>query len=629
LLESLRSFVGSWVAKILLVLLVGSFALWGVSGSMLGGSNANSIAQVGETNVSVRQFLSSYNRNMADVQRRIGRRLTQEEGRLFGVETRTLGNVVAFAVLDEYARLQSLSLSDDTLAKMLAENPQFRDSSGKFNRETFRRAVYDAQMRESDYITLQNASAIRGQVMQSFATRGILPSVFSDAMRDYTHEERKFSYVTITKKDADSPADPDDQQLKAHFESNLKNYAAPEYRKLELLKVEPSDLADETAISDEDIAADYESRLDTYQTAEQRRVQQIVFKSKELADAARKSLDEDALFETVLTDNKVTLSDADLGFLTKDKLPKALQDAAFSLELNTPSAILQGPFGPTILRVTETTPSSTRPLDEVKDDIRKDLALRKAADSLIDIQETIEDARAGNTPLADIGNRIGITTRIVEAVDRSGRTPDAVTVEDLPSSSDLLDQAFQTESGSQASPLQVGTSGFVWYEVVSITAARDRTLDEVAERVKADWIAEEEARLVNEKAEALKKRLVGGGNLSEIALESGLLVQTTGFLKRNGQLEGFPQSATSVGFSGDAETVAITDGANPAEKLLIAVTEHKGIEAQLVEVPKEQIDQANQGAADDLLNQMIANLQNTYTVTQNPILINQALTQGY
>ncbi|MGI9366634.1 MAG: SurA N-terminal domain-containing protein [Rhizobiaceae bacterium] len=629
MLGSLRAFVGSWAAKVLLVLLVGSFALWGVSGSILGGTNANTIAQVGETNVTIREFLATYNRSMNEMQQRIGRRLTQEEGRMFGVEANALSNVVAFAALDEYARQQSLSLSDDTLAHMLAENPQFRDSTGKFNRDTFRRAVYDAQMRESDYIALQDASAIRGQVMQSFATDGILPQVFTDAMGEFVNEERKFTYMTISPKEAGTPPAATDEQLKTYFEANLKKYAAPEFRKLELLKIEPADLADESSILEEDIKADYESRLDSYRTPEKRRIQQIVFKSKELADAAVTGLSEGKTFEAILADNELTVSDADLGLLAKAQLPEATREAGFSLELNKPSDLLEGPFGPTMIRVTEITEESTQPIEDVRDEIRKDLALRKATEELLDVQERVEDSRAGGTALGGIGKQLGVDTRLIDSIDRTARTPDLTIINDIPSSSDLLDQAFQTEVGAQASPLDVGNTGYVWYDVLEVMPARDRTFEEVVERVRTDWTVEEQAKMVTAKAEELKKRLEGGASMDAIALEFEQLAATTELLKRNGQTQGFPNAAVVAGFSGGADSIAIADSDKAGSKLLISVAERKGLEAQLIEVPKEQIEQANRGAADDLLNQMIGNLQNTYSVTHNPTLINQVLTQGY
>jgi len=628
-LESLRSFVGGWVAKILLVLLIGSFALWGVSESILGGANTNTVATIGETKVTTRDFLSTYNRNLSQVQRQTGRRLTREQARVFGIENRTLSSVVAYASLDEYARINGLSLSDDTMARMLAQNRQFQDSTGKFNRDTFRRAVYENRMRESEFIELQNRSAVRSQITQSFATGNILPDVFKSALASYTNEERKFAHLTITPAQAGTPPAPTDEQLKTYFEANLSKYRAPEYRKLEILSLEPKDLADQQTVTDEEIAADYQAREASYKKPEQRRVQQIVFKSQTEADAAVKALSEGAVFETILSDNKVKLTDADLGLLPKDQLPAAIQEAAFSAELNTISDIIKGPFGPTMIRVTEVSPAETTPLAKVKDDIRKELALRKAAEAVVSMQETIEDSRAGGTSLIETGKRLKLKVRTVEAIDRTARTPDDTIINDLPSSASLLEQAFQTQVGAQAAPIELGATGYLWYDVAKITEARDRKQDEVTEKLKTDWIAAEQAKLNEKKAEELKARIEKGATLSQIATELNLLEKNTLFLKRNGRDEGFPNTAVQAGFKGDAKAVSIVDGEKAGEKMIITIAEIKGNDAQATSVPDEQVKLANEGAADDLLNQMISNIQSSFEVTQNPAAINQALTQGY
>ena len=290
MLEALRSFVTGWVAKLLLILLVGSFALWGVSGSILGNADTTTIAQVGETKVTIREYLRSYNNSLNAVQQQAGRRLTREEGQVFGVEARALSNVVTTATLDEFARTQQLSLSDETLAQLIADNPEFQDSTGKFNRDRFRRAVQGAQMRESDYIETQNQSAIRSQIARSFSTGNLLPKVFKNALGEFTQEQRKFNYITITPALAGKPADPTDGQLKKYFEDNKNTYKAPEYRKLTLLAVQPKDLADEKSISKEEVLEGYNKHLSSYSKPAQRRVQQIVFKSTEIAEAAIKSL---------------------------------------------------------------------------------------------------------------------------------------------------------------------------------------------------------------------------------------------------------------------------------------------------------------------------------------------------
>ena len=629
MLEALRSFVTGWVAKLLLILLVGSFALWGVSGSILGGADATTVATVGETKVSANTFVGVYNRALGETQQQIGRRLTRDQARIFGVEGRALGQLVSWATLDEFARRSGLSLSEDTLAQMIADNPAFHDSSGKFNRDLFRRATNEVQMREGDYIVLQNASAIRNQLTEAFATGPVLPKVFENALTQYSEEERSFSYLVITPEIAGKPAAPTDDDLKTYFEANRATYKAPEYRKLTVLALEPKDIADEAAVTDEEVTKDYDDREASYAKPEQRRVQQIVFKTQEKADEAVKSLQEGSVFESVLVDNNITVADADLGLQSKDKLPKALAEQAFTLPLNKTSEIIKGPFGPTMIRVTEIEPTKTTELTEVRDDIRKDLALRKAADTIIALQETVEDLRAGGASLADTADQLGYQTRTIEAIDRTGRDTKEGTVTDLPSSQKLLTEVFDTSVGDQPSPIDVGTAGYAWFEVLEVIEPRDRTLDEVREKATKDWTTAEQSKLVQAKAEDFKSRLEKGGDFVDIANDVSSEVKTTKLMKRAGTDTGFPNSATLVGFAGDAKHVAVVDGEKPEEKILLIIAEIRGLEARAVKAPENLVALANQGASEDLLNQLIVKLQGEYSVTQNPALIDQVLSRGY
>ena len=51
MLDSLRKAAGTWVAKLLLLLLVLSFAVWGISGQLAGGLGGNTVIEAGGTSV--------------------------------------------------------------------------------------------------------------------------------------------------------------------------------------------------------------------------------------------------------------------------------------------------------------------------------------------------------------------------------------------------------------------------------------------------------------------------------------------------------------------------------------------------------------------------------------------------
>ena len=623
MLEALRSFVGSWAAKILLVLLVGSFALWGISGSLLGQGDVNTVATIGETKVPARDFVAAYQRNLGQIQQQTRQRLTREQARTFGVEARAFSDVVAFGTLDEYARRSGLSLSEDSLVRMIGENPQFQDSTGTFNRDTFRRAVYEAQMREADFVDAQNASAIRSQITRGFATGEVLPDVFAQALGEFSNETRVIDYVTVTPTAVGIVARPDDSTLQAWFEERKADYAAPEYRKLTLLQINPELIADEKAVSADQVAADYEARRANYEVPEKRRVQQVVFVDREAADALAAKVAEGELFDTAITDAGLTSND--LGLVAQGEVPNAIGEAEFALELNGVSPVIDGPFGPTLVRGTEIAQPRTTPLAEVEADIRRDLALRTAADRVNDLYEAIEDSRAGGASLPEIASKLDLDVRTIENVDRTGRDASGAVIGDIPSSPTLLARAFEAQIGQQGSPIDGDQGGYTWVDVDEITPTRDRAFAEVADRVAQDWISAERARLVAEKADAIAAGLKEGATMAALAADNGLSVVTTQPLKRNAQGDAFPRSAVEAAFNGGPDVVFVAEGITAPERIVGKVTAVAGDETP---PPAETMELANEGAANDLLNQFIGNLQSEYAVTRNDAVIDAALTRA-
>ncbi len=76
----------------------------------------------------------------------------------------------------------------------------------------------------------------------------------------------------------------------------------------------------------------------------------------------------------------------------------------------------------------------------------------------------------------------------------------------------MLKEAFLSDIGIENSPIRADDDSWVFFEVTDITPARDRTLDEVRDKVVADWTQAETEKRIADKAEALFKRLQDGEN---------------------------------------------------------------------------------------------------------------------
>ncbi|RVA49776.1 SurA N-terminal domain-containing protein, partial [Mesorhizobium sp. M7A.F.Ca.CA.004.09.1.2] len=617
MLGILRNAAGTWVAKGLLVLLVLSFLVWGVSGQLMSGlAGHDSVITAGGTKVSINEYRLAYDRQLAVMSQQFGQRLSHEQAKALGVDNQVLAQLVSGAVLDEQARKLGLGLSKDRLAELTREDPAFKGPGGQFDRRTFEYMLQQIGMRPEDYLKNRAQVAVRQQIVEAVSDGLKAPDTFFKAVALYRGEDRTIDYLTLPKALVEPIAAPSDSVLSAYFEANKKTYAAPEYRKFSYVRLEPVDIMDTTAVTDSQVSDDYNKNKARYTTPELRTVEQLVFKTPDAAKAALDSLKAGATFDKLVTAEGKTPADTLLGTLAKDKIAdKAVADAAFSLNANEVSQVVQGAFGPVLLRVTEIKPEVVKPLAEVSDQIRKDLALGEASRILLDVRDNYDDTRAAGSSLAEAAAKLKLKVVTIDAIDRSGLRPDASIVKDLPQSPELIKAVFDAEPNTENDALTTADNGFVFYEVASVTPARDRTLDEVRQKVVADWTAAEISKRLAAKADELEKRLKAGATLDVIASELKLEKQTKRGVKREADDVDFGKEGAAAMFGvGEGGTGLVPSPTGDGQILYKVAEVFEPAGADASSVPDDAQKSFTSGMSDDLLDQLVAQLQTQYDV---------------
>ncbi len=626
MLNSLRNAARSWIAKLLLVMLVLSFAVWGISGQIFGGLGSN-VLTAGDTRVSILEYRLAYDRQLSLLSQQFGVPVTREQAQQFGVDNRVLSQLAAGAVLDEQAREMRLGLSRDRLAAMTAEDPAFQGADGRFDRNQFDFVLRQIGMRPEDYLKNREQAAVRQQIIEAVSDGMTAPDAFLRAVSLYQGEDRTVDYIVLSRSLVEPIEEPAQDVLEAYFEENKASYAAPEYRRISYVKLEPADIADPAAIQAEEVERYYEDNAARFTSPEQRKIEQLVFADAEAAQAALDKIRGGATFEEVVTEQGKTMGDVVLGTFAKaDVADPAIAEAAFALAEGEVSDVVDGAFGSLLVRVPEVQPAKVQPLAEVEQQIRSDIALGEATRILDDVYVGYEDARAGGETMAEAAARNRLEVVTVEAVDRSGRNPEGTILTDLPESNALLQEAFDSEVGVENSPLNTGSSGYLFYEVDDVTEARDRTLDEVRDQVVTDWKENQVATRLATRAEEIEKQVADGKALTEVAEELELEVQVRRGLKRDANDAELGDAGVAAVFSvargetglapaqdGDAQVVfRVTDVLVPAGA---------GPDA----LPAEARDRFASAISDDLLDQLVARLQTEYPVTIDRGAVQQAL----
>ncbi|GGD25172.1 SurA N-terminal domain-containing protein [Aureimonas glaciei] len=621
MMNSLRKSVSGGAAKVLLGVVVVAFVVTGFSGFFDGGSS-NAVIAAGDTEVTTQDYRLAYRQAEVQLSQQLRRRPTREEAIENGIDQRVLSQLVAEAVLDEQGRALGLGMSEDRLAQLIAEDPSFHDQAGRFSRATFRDLLGNVGMTENDFIRNREEAAVRSQIVDAVAEGASAPNLVMQAFGLYDGERRTADYLTIPASAVEPIAEPAEDALQTYFEANKQRYAAPEYRGLEYATLTPEAIADPAKVTEAQIQEAYAADGAKFTTPEQRRVQQIVYPDKAAADAAKASLSAGKTFEDLATESGRSVADTELGLLAKSAIPApAIADAAFALAPNTVSDVVEGLFGPVLLRVTEIQPESRKPLAEVQDQIRTDIALQAASDEVRRAYDAYDAARGGGATLPEAAKEAGLPVKTIAAISQSGQTPDGAIVPDLPVQQEVLQVAFDSDVGVENAPVRIGTTGFVFFDVTKVDPAHERPLAEVRDRVVTDWKTEETRRLLGLKAEELKKRLDAGETLDAVAASEQLAKQTVTAATRRSGITEIGEDGVRALFSGPSGLVAIADAVDGKAKLLFKVTQVAAPADPLSNLPQGQGAQLDAMLSNDFLQAYVTRLRDDTPVVTYPAAI--------
>jgi peptidyl-prolyl cis-trans isomerase D len=397
----------------------------------------------------------------------------------------------------------------------------------------------------------------------------------AEIVDNFRGEERTIEYVQFDgSKVGEIPA-PTPEVLAAYFEANKFAFRAPEFRKVQLLTVSQPEIASTIEVGEEDARHAYQDRLKQFGTPERRHVVQIPFANAADAQRASDRIKAGLSFDDFAKEPEIAGKVADLGTITKaDLIDPVVANAAFSLAEGAVSGPVTGRFGTVLLRVTKIEPSSTKPFADVEADLKRDIAAERAKNEADRIRDKIEEELGGGTPLEQIAQNLNMKLRTIEAVDRSGRTPEGEQAQDLPAGVEVISSAFNAVVGAENDALQLPAGGFVWYNVVSVTPSRERSLDEVKDKVEAHYREGELTKRLNAKTAELEGKLKSGASLADIAAAEGLKVETRSGLKRQGGAQMPPRAIAAV-FHVGKDQAGSAEGEKAAERLVFRVTDIK------------------------------------------------------
>lgn len=546
MLEKLRDASKGWFAAVLILVLVGSFGVWGVS-DMLNLTEQPKVATVGGDDITPDEFQQEFTRFLQQMSRSTGSEMTGQQAKDEGLDRVALDRFVNKLSILKMANDMSLVISPAQIVEALKPIPGMVDSNGRLNPGAISQLARANNINEPQFLDLIAGDLMREQVLRSVAGGVGMPPGMERALNLYRLERRVADYLIIDPSRVGDIKDPDDAALKAYFEENaVARYSTPESRSIVLIAVRPEEVGKTISVPDADIVKIYEANRKRYEVPEKRVLEQIRFKSEAAATAAKAKLDAGEKFEAVAKAEGFSADDIKLGEV--DKGDSSVPAIAFETPLMQATVPSKNSFGGwVIVRATSSTPGSLKTLDEVREEIRKAVVDSKVRDEIFEIGNKMEDAIGGGATLEETATQLKLPLQTV-TITRDGDDPAGTPVPGLPGG-DFLEQAFAADTGTDPELLQTPDGVYYEFRVDKITKSAKKDFEAIKAQVLSDWRDSEMSKRLDMLAADILKRAKGGEALSSIATSQNISVVTS---------DPFPRFGRSATF-GEATVLAASD----------------------------------------------------------------------
>ena len=397
------------VSKIFVWILLG-FLFVGLVGFGTGNLSGNikTIGKIGETDITVNQYVRALQTELRNTSQQFGQQLTLQQLQAFGIQQRVLARLVTDKLLENEASKLSLSVDDKTVRDKIVSLNAFKGPDGSFNQDAYNYTLENAGYTLAEFEEEIRAETARNILSQSILLGNITNKLQAEILASFLLEERSFNIQILRPENFSFIVkDPSNEQLKTFLETNIDDYTVPESKAITYAVLQPEMLIDTVESDDSILGKIYDEKKQEYNKPEQRTVERLSFLTMDEANSVMANVEKSLTdFDKLISDRNLSDEDVIYGTFTQDQLLEGNKQV-FDGNVGEVVGPVKTDLGPVIFRIKEIIPAKTTSFEEAKPELEKEYKLTEAI-KLIDerIEESQNLLAAGGT-LEELQKEIG------------------------------------------------------------------------------------------------------------------------------------------------------------------------------------------------------------------------------
>lgn len=429
MLQDIRDKSQGIVVKVIIGVVIVTFALFGVEALVQSFTSTDTVAEVDGKEITRTQLLQT-----AETQRRqlismMGGQIDPAMLEENALQRRALDELIQRTVMTNQAQSLNLGVSDAQVDAYLLQAEQFQ-TNGQFDQNKYLNFIRSLgftplafkERIKQDVLIQQARNAVAG-------TEFVLPSQV-DSIVTLQNQKRSYDYIRFSLADKTESVLVADEELQAYYDANQASFTSPEQVKLDYVTISVADLEDNVEVSDAEIQDAYQARVANFGGEEREAAHILIDTSARSEDDAKALVKEikakladgesfASLAEQYSDDLGSKENGGDLGYVTRGIMVEPFEETLFSMNEGD-IADVETEFGYHVIKLNQIHQTEAPSIDELRDELVADLKAEKAKDQLLSEHENITDLAYASDRLDALAQEYGVSVLTTDYFGRDG-----------------------------------------------------------------------------------------------------------------------------------------------------------------------------------------------------------------
>ncbi|WP_243443277.1 SurA N-terminal domain-containing protein [Psychrobacter sp. JCM 18903] len=283
-MDKLRDFLKSWPGRILLILCLSPLALLGVESYFGGGVDPNQVAQVGEASVGLSEYQTAVNNRRTEILEQVDDASLLNEDVL---HEQVLKGLIDRTLLEQQAGKLGMTVSDDTINRLLREEEIFKDAEGNFSNDQFSNFLRQRGMTKDQLFAEFRNQLSLDQLNASIVGTAVYPMQAVSQLIDLQLESRNIWLHRFNWQDYVDQVKLSKGDIQAYYDANKDTLKSAAMVDLAYLQLSPKTIQ-VNEVTEEDLQQQYEAYKQGLAVVDERKISQILLTGKDAKTRATK-----------------------------------------------------------------------------------------------------------------------------------------------------------------------------------------------------------------------------------------------------------------------------------------------------------------------------------------------------